>query len=645
MGLLERQKRVVKYLRDSDTWVKGCEIGQVLEVTDRTIRNDIIAINRLYEKDIIISVKGKGYRYNELNKEGKLDSITEVGMLSTIERWVYIVKSLIVAEKGINLFELSEELFISESTLQNDIIKIKRVFSRAGIDYASIIKSGEVINLKCNLSERYLILYEFVKYKFVNLQLSDMQKYFSNINLRKIYNSIADILQCNNYTSKYLMLTKVTIFVALVVECKDFIICSCEVDKLDINNIKIAEKITEFICEEFKIVLNLKSMINIAYHLNVLSNMDVIEENIRRKDNIYFNEYNVYEEKILSITSVLNVNLSKDIELFHDMIIHIMIAVKRIKLGIKIYNPLRENLKSKYPLLFGFASKLVRDICLYENVKFDFNELSYIVAYLSTMVYKELDKLKKIRDINILLVVSDGRANLNYIYNEIKKGIVYNGINIEKICFLNEINYKDINSKFDTIITTSREDVKFDVNDYIEIRKNFDIVERNKVIAEIDKIRIGLIEEKIESVFDHFFRDENFYNIDSLTSQDKMIKDIYKLFACNNNISPNEYFQKNSMKISLKSGIGLLYKRDLEVKQDKMALFKLKDPINWCDDKVKIIIYILDNSDNTGKINLIINYLLELVEKPDLNEKMKKCASLQDIKKLIIESYLKGALG
>ena len=247
MGLIERHKSVVKYLRDTNEWVKGSDLAKLLDVTDRTIRNDIISINRFYEKDIIISVKGKGYRYNDFGKESNTDYITDIGVLTTIERWVYIVKKLIVFKDGINLFDLAEELFISESTLQNDIIKIKRVFFRIGIDYISIVKNGDLLNLNCELSERYMLLYEFAKYKFVNLQINDMQKYFKDIDLKYLYNSIAYILKDGKYNSRYLMLTKVTIFIALVVECREDIISNFDSKNIEEKNINISRKISEFI--------------------------------------------------------------------------------------------------------------------------------------------------------------------------------------------------------------------------------------------------------------------------------------------------------------------------------------------------------------------------------------------------------------
>lgn len=635
MGLIERQKSVVKYLRDINEWVKGSELAKILGVTDRTIRNDIIAINKLHEKDIIISIKGKGYRYNDFGKESNTDYITDVGVLTTIERWVYIVKKLIVFKDGINLFDLSEELFISESTLQNDIIKIKRVFSRIGIDYVTIAKNGELLSLNCELSERYILLYEFAKYKFVNLQLNDMQKYFKNIDLKYLYDAIACILKDRKYNSRYLLLTKVTIFVALVVECREDINSSFDKQNIEEKNINISKKISEFIELEFLIKVNEECILNIAYYLNVLSTMHVIEDYIR--NDMSDEEYNLYKDKILKVAKKLNINLIKDQRLFNDMVLHIIVAVKRIKLGIKKYNPLRENLKNKYPLLFGFANKLVEDISRNESVKFDFNELSYIVAYLSTIVYEELESLRHIRDINVLLIVSDGRANLNYIYNEIKKNLTYDGVNFKKICYLTEIEEEEIENKFDIIITTSKEDVKFAINDYMEVRKTFDIVERNRVIAEIDKIRSRLIEGKIESLFDYYFRDEIFCSIEHATSQEEIIKDISNIFKVDTS-------KRRPMIISLKNGMGLFYKLDDNVESDKMAVIRLKNSITWADDKVKTIVAILDKSHNINEINVIITYILELAEKNEFNEKIRNCENMCNLKKLVIELYLKDVL-
>ncbi|MBC5624316.1 PTS sugar transporter subunit IIA [Clostridium sp. NSJ-49] len=98
------------------------------------------------------------------------------------------------------------------------------------------------------------------------------------------------------------------------------------------------------------------------------------------------------------------------------------------------------------------------------------------------------------------------------------------------------------------------------------------------------------------------------------------------------------------MIISLKNGIGLFYKLDDNVESDKMAIIKLKNSITWVDDKVKIIVAILDKSHNINEINVIITYILELAEKADFNEKLRNCKNMCDLKRLLIELYLKDVL-
>ena len=171
----------------------------------------------------------------------------------------------------------------------------------------------------------------------------------------------------------------------------------------------------------------------------------------------------------------------------------------------------------------------------------------------------------------------------------------------------------------------------------MEIRKTFDIVERNRVIAEINKIRSRLIEEKIKSLFDYYFSDEIFYSIEHVTSQEKIIKEISNIFKVDTS-------KRKPMIISLKNGIGLFYKLDDNVESDKMAVIKLENSITWVDDKVKTIVAILDKSHNINEINVIITYILELAEKADFNENLRNCENMCDLKRLLIELYLKDVL-
>ncbi|PNZ81963.1 PTS mannose transporter subunit IIA, partial [Staphylococcus petrasii] len=63
--MIERQKKIVELiLKNSDTYLNADEIAQYLNVSNRTIRNDIKYINTDFLNSLIISVKSKGYTLN-----------------------------------------------------------------------------------------------------------------------------------------------------------------------------------------------------------------------------------------------------------------------------------------------------------------------------------------------------------------------------------------------------------------------------------------------------------------------------------------------------------------------------------------------------------------------------------------------------
>ncbi|MBM6861670.1 PTS sugar transporter subunit IIA, partial [Clostridium saudiense] len=96
--------------------------------------------------------------------------------------------------------------------------------------------------------------------------------------------------------------------------------------------------------------------------------------------------------------------------------------------------------------------------------------------------------------------------------------------------------------------------------------------------------------------------------------------------------------------ISLKNGIGLFYKLDENVENDKIAIIKLKNSITWGDGKVKTIVAIIDKSHHINEINVIITYILELVENTEFNDKLRSCENMHDLKRVLIELYLKDVL-
>ena len=55
MALNKRQERIIAMMNDANEWITGKELSKLLNVSDRTIRSDMDAINRYYDENLIES--------------------------------------------------------------------------------------------------------------------------------------------------------------------------------------------------------------------------------------------------------------------------------------------------------------------------------------------------------------------------------------------------------------------------------------------------------------------------------------------------------------------------------------------------------------------------------------------------------------
>ena len=64
MALNKRQERIIAMMNDANEWITGKELSKLLNVSDRTIRSDMDAINRYYDENLIESNLRYGYHLN-----------------------------------------------------------------------------------------------------------------------------------------------------------------------------------------------------------------------------------------------------------------------------------------------------------------------------------------------------------------------------------------------------------------------------------------------------------------------------------------------------------------------------------------------------------------------------------------------------
>ncbi len=139
-----RMTVILRHLLKAETAVTSEFLAKVLAVTSRTVRNDIKELETIVKEygASIKSIRGTGYElvlHDEQNFRKLLYGIVEQEKeneempIMPEDRVHYILKRLLLAENYIKLDSLADELYISRSTLQNDLKDVKTIFGRYGI--------------------------------------------------------------------------------------------------------------------------------------------------------------------------------------------------------------------------------------------------------------------------------------------------------------------------------------------------------------------------------------------------------------------------------------------------------------------------------------------------------------------------------
>ncbi len=121
--LTNRQMNIINILSDSNNWMTGKEIAKIMNVTDRTIRSDIEAINKYYECQLIESNRRLGYHIDEVLLIKKDIELKEIIPQTSHERCIWVIQELLFRNKEINLIQLQERVFVSGYSIDNDIKK------------------------------------------------------------------------------------------------------------------------------------------------------------------------------------------------------------------------------------------------------------------------------------------------------------------------------------------------------------------------------------------------------------------------------------------------------------------------------------------------------------------------------------------
>ena len=641
----ERIILILKYIQNKN-YITLTEIAKKINVSTRTIRNDIKLLNNIFNDIAFIDNDNEqgGYCLYILDIEKferKKEELFKINnyLDSPKKRMAYIFKKLLVSDISCIIDDLAYEMNVGRSTVNADIKKLNEILSSYGIFIEG--KSNNGIKLfGSELNIRFFImenLYDLVYSKdyinnYINEALDFIYKKYCFENMTRVAFEKSVIIMMNRiFDNKYIEKLPDKYY---------------DIEKN--NMFRTAEEISEMLSEAFNIKIPIEEKIFISIPLTCMrtpTDIKTINE-IDITDDIEI----LINEIINQIKYELNIYLDKK-NLNEEFVYHISFMINRLKFGYLLKNPISNEIKEKYPLAYKMACIAGKIIEKEYNLFVPEDELCYITAYFGAYMleYKTQNNYYK-----VALVCSTGRGTARLISTHLKR--ILDKDAVIDIFADNQVNDMILNS-YDIVFTTIN--INFDIKS--PIIKLKDIFDENEIRLKIEKTKqlqkLSMSNTKTSgiSVIAALLDNDRFFILDNNKSYIEntfdMIDSLY------NKGLVDEYFKeririrekKSTMifdkQIAFPHSINILNNRNVALK-DKLivSIGVCEEGIENNNNKIKIVFLLALPEDDEQDDTILVRIYDEIISIAKQENIVSEISKAKDFKS-VVKNFIKFGIG
>lgn len=608
--LTERQNEIIKLLNQYHI-LSADKIAKMLNVSTKTIRNEIHKINSSLNLNYIISQKGTGYLINE-----QIQLEKEYASEQNIQ---YLILKKILNHDFYNFYELADELFISESNLQRYIKRVNEIIQKRNSSI-KICRQRNQLYLNGTETEKrqittYFLMNELNQYNF---NLSMYQSLFLRIDILELQKIITEFNNAHHLNLRDVEIISLVIHVALMLER---VIRGNEI----INEVDFVNDEYNHLSIQFANILQIRYEIKLnkseIKYLSLLlaGKVPSIEEND-------INEVKQFiQQLIIEINESFDVDLQQDSKFTDNFLIHLIGLKRRITNHTFLNNPLIKELQKNFPVIYDMSVFIALKIQEFFSTQLYEDEIGYITLHLMGAIERLYTSLHK----KIVLIYPFGQAGYDYIVKKINH---IHDLEIEICCQL---------SMFDA----------FQIKEYQpDLVISFVHIEE-KVGYPIYVCHNLLLEEDIENIYNilkgnHtfkknvFFEKELFHIYNDIENKEDVIHRLceslyYKgyvdqqyegLVLAREQIAPTAYGSMFAIPHAVKkAGFAT-----------RIAVALLDKPIDWNQQKVRLVFLFCLTKERNEEFDLLFEKLVGLLDESKKVKELLKCKKYEEFLELFL---------
>ena len=564
-------------------------LQSLLNITDRTIRNDILEINdTLSAYGALVKLKRNyGYyieitddeKYSDFLKTFEHSDDKKMNIDTSEERIKYILNELLSSEDYVSMDELSETVFISKNTLNKYIKTIKNIVNKYDLEYITKPSSGVKIigseNRIRKLYVEYILSANFNEY--VTSFTKEERSIFSNIDLDWLRKITIDQLNSHFVKTSDYNMKNIIIHLALMTTR---VLGNHYINLYNITPDSSIMGLINGLCREiegkYDIILSQSEKNYMYLQLIANTHLDITyidDEKLRDSIN----------QMLEVIYTDFNFDLRNDEILCADLFRHLKSIFTSKLYDLNSNNPLLETIKTNYPLEYEITLTAIAKTFVFEPYVLKEDDVGYVSVYIGAAIERCYYKSQKKK--NVILVCGSGHATTRML--ETRLNIVFpDKINIVKCLSYNEYSSytKEDVEDIDFVITT----ITLDNNLLPSVMVDFAL--NNKDVESINRHLSKMLHKRLQ-MFEHFFDKDLFMRLKGNTTKENVIRTMYQ-----------KTYDKG---IVDERFIDSVLKREEIGKTNMNDVFALPHPMELCATDTKVVVALLDNPIKWNESNMI----------------------------------------
>ena len=617
-----RMKKIIIELSDSE-YVTASELAKILDLNEKTVRTTIGKMrDSLDEYGIEIESKTrKGYHLLIYDKEKYQAFINNDEWLSkndipnnSKEREEWLLDYLLKKHKFVRIDDLSQMLYVSRSTITNDIRNVEDSLKSYHItlirrpNYGLHIQGSEFDIRNCMISQ-------FKDNKWAQ-RFSDKEEN----ELKEISKILLNNIQNQKVVLSKSMIQEMTscIYIAKVRYEENYKITVSKnevVHRIYKPCIEVATNIVEELNEKFHIHLLDSEIYYIAINIAARSDYNVLEGEL---ESGVINQARKQATQMLDcVYDMMHLDMRQNLSLLYDLISFLIPMDIRMRYGIIAKNPFAEATKKKYFFAYNVASQAVIPLKKTYFHELPENEIAYLTSIFALFIEQEKDKKKKY---NILVICATNMSTSKLLAYQYKK------------------KFKKYIDEVYTCEMYNLDSFDFSKVDYI-----FTTVEINRVLPkpvlgisafledeEVEKIS-SILKFKSSNTIADVYSEELFYDNIKGETKEEILFEICKRIPEKYGI-PSDFYEgllrrEEITGTDLAKHVALPHPYETTSDISFACISVLDHPIRWTRQDVQVVILMAvaedEQRDLTNFLQLISEFIanesavLQLVEEPD----------------------------